>query len=109
VAAAAAPTRTAHALCGSELWPLKTLSDPQRKLVNLVRTDGRAQSGRGHGGGGDDEEPTRHGLSLSGSSTAAKAELEPRRRPVRAPDPHSGMHTISFCSARGVSLRPSVI
>jgi hypothetical protein len=34
-AAAAAPTRTAHALCGSELWSLKTLSDPQRKLVNL--------------------------------------------------------------------------
>jgi hypothetical protein len=35
VAATAAPTRTAHALCGSELWSLKTLSDPQRKLVKL--------------------------------------------------------------------------
>lgn len=34
-AANAVPKRTTHALCGSELWALKTLSDPQRKLVNL--------------------------------------------------------------------------
>jgi hypothetical protein len=34
-AAYAAPTTTARALCGSERWALKTLSDPQRKLVNL--------------------------------------------------------------------------
>ena len=31
----AAPERTLRALCGSELWSLKTLSDPQRKLVDL--------------------------------------------------------------------------
>jgi len=35
VAAAGAPTRAAQALCGSERWALKTLSDPQRNLVNL--------------------------------------------------------------------------
>jgi hypothetical protein len=35
MAAFAAPTTTARALCGSELWSLKTLSDPQRELVNL--------------------------------------------------------------------------
>jgi hypothetical protein len=29
-----------------------------------VRTDRLAQIGRGDGGGGDDEEPTRHGFSL---------------------------------------------
>jgi hypothetical protein len=30
-----ATTRPARAACGVELWPLKTLSDPQRRLVNL--------------------------------------------------------------------------
>jgi hypothetical protein len=35
MAAFAAPTTTARALYDSELWSLKTLSDPQRKLVNL--------------------------------------------------------------------------
>jgi hypothetical protein len=30
-----AATRPARAACGVELWPLKTLSDPQRRLVNL--------------------------------------------------------------------------
>lgn len=39
MAAAAAPTRTAHVLCGSELWSLKTLSDPQRNLVDLHPKD----------------------------------------------------------------------
>jgi hypothetical protein len=34
-----------------------------------VRTNRHAQIGRGDGGGGDDEELTRHGFSLSGSST----------------------------------------
>jgi hypothetical protein len=43
-----------------------------------VSTDRRAQSGRGDRGGGDDEQPTRHGFSLSGPSTGANAELEPR-------------------------------
>jgi hypothetical protein len=30
-----AETRPARAACGVELWSLKTLSDPQRRLVNL--------------------------------------------------------------------------
>jgi hypothetical protein len=53
MAATAAPTRTARALCGSELWPLKTLSDPQRKLVNLhprtttIRAINRRRAPRG--------------------------------------------------------------
>jgi hypothetical protein len=34
-AALAARAATSRALCGSELWSLKTLSDPQRKLVVL--------------------------------------------------------------------------
>jgi hypothetical protein len=34
-AAYVTPTTSARALCGSESWALKTLSDPQRNLVNL--------------------------------------------------------------------------
>ena len=34
---AARPTATGT--CGSDYWPLKTLSDPQRKTVNLTPKD----------------------------------------------------------------------
>ncbi len=42
-------------------------------ILARVRTDSGAQIGRGDGGGGDDEEPTRHGFSLSGSPTDANS------------------------------------
>jgi hypothetical protein len=41
-----------------------------------VRTHGLAQRGRGHGGGGDDEQPTRHGFQPIG--------LVDRREPARS-------------------------
>jgi hypothetical protein len=63
--------------------------DEQLCILSRVRTDRRAQSGRGDGGGCDDEQPTGHGFSLSGSSTAAHAELEPRRRPMACIRPQS--------------------
>jgi hypothetical protein len=45
-------------------------------ILARVRADRRAQSGRRDGGGGDDEQPTRHGLSLSGSPTAFSIAAE---------------------------------
>ncbi len=42
-------------------------------ILARVRPDRPAQSGRGDGGGGDDEQPTRHGFRLPGLSTAARA------------------------------------
>jgi hypothetical protein len=41
-------------------------------VLARVRTDRRAQSRRGDGGGGDDEQPTRHGFRLPGWLTAAR-------------------------------------
>jgi hypothetical protein len=63
--------------------------DERLCILARVRTDRRAQSSRGHGGRGDDEQPTRHGFRLPGSSTAAHASMS-----------HSVGHV---CSAPGVS------
>jgi hypothetical protein len=47
--------------------------DEQFCVLARVGTDRPPQSGRGDRGGGDDEQPTRHGFRLPGSSTAARA------------------------------------
>lgn len=47
--------------------------DEQLCVLARVCTDRPAQSGGRDGDGGDDEQPTRHGFRLPGSSTAAHA------------------------------------
>jgi hypothetical protein len=47
--------------------------DEQLCILARVRTNRRAQSGRGDRGGGDDEQPTRHRFSVSGPPTNASA------------------------------------
>jgi hypothetical protein len=47
--------------------------DEHLRILTRVRTNGRAQIGRGDGGRGDDQEAARHGLTLSGSSTDVAA------------------------------------
>ena len=48
--------------------------DQQLCILACVPTNGRAQSGRGDGGGGHDEQPTRHRFSLSSSSSDANTQ-----------------------------------